>query len=53
MTEDPLQVPYREREKSVTMERLEEPGAPQYGTELEPETELFTVHEAEGLDYTK
>src|SRR3954453_1591738 len=44
MTDDPLSVPYRERERSVTMDRLEEPGAPQYGTELEPETELFTVN---------
>jgi NADH-quinone oxidoreductase subunit D len=55
MTDDPLAVPYRDRERSVTMERLEEPGAPQYGTEAtagsgrersesEPETELFTVN---------
>ena len=33
---DPLQVPYRERERSVSMERL--------GTEVEPETELFTIN---------
>jgi NADH-quinone oxidoreductase subunit D len=38
---DPLQVPYRERERSVTMERLE---APIEGTALEPETELFTIN---------
>src|SRR3954449_1093246 len=44
MTDDPLSVPYRERERSVTMDRLEEPGAPQFGTELEPETELFTIN---------
>jgi NADH-quinone oxidoreductase subunit D len=41
---DPLQVPYRERERSVTMERLDRPDEPVYGTELEPETELFTVN---------
>jgi NADH-quinone oxidoreductase subunit D len=33
---DPLEVPYRERERSVSMERLD--------TELEPETELFTIN---------
>jgi len=33
---DPLEVPYRERERSVSMERL--------GTEVEPETELFTIN---------
>jgi NADH-quinone oxidoreductase subunit D len=45
MTEpDPLAVPYRERERSVSMERLDEPALPKYGTELEPETELFTVN---------
>ena len=26
-------VPYRERERSVSLERMEEPGAPVYGTE--------------------
>jgi NADH-quinone oxidoreductase subunit D len=41
---DPLAVPYRERERSISMDRLEEPGAPVYGTQLEPETELFTVN---------
>ena len=33
---DPLQVPYRERERSVSMERLD--------AEVEPETELFTIN---------
>ena len=33
---DPLQVPYRERERSVSMERLD--------MEVEPETELFTIN---------
>src|SRR5919204_2015101 len=39
-----LDVPYRERERSVTLERMGAPGEPVYGTELEPETELFTVN---------
>ena len=43
-TRDPLEVPYREREQSVTLERLDEPEAPVYGTEIEPTTELFTVN---------
>src|SRR3954465_2387146 len=42
-THDPLAVPYREREKSVSMERLDEPDAPVYGTEIEEQTELFTI----------
>src|ERR1700704_139711 len=33
---DPLEVPYRERERSVSMERID--------TEAEPETELFTIN---------
>ncbi len=37
-------VPYRERERSVSLERMDKPGAPVYGTELEPETELFTIN---------
>ena len=41
---DPLSVPYREREESVTMQRMDEPGAPVFGTELEPDTELFTIN---------
>src|SRR4051812_27283508 len=41
---DPLATPYREREKSVTMERLDEPDAPVYGTEIEEQTELFTIN---------
>ena len=40
----PTDVPYREREQSVTIERLGGPDAPVYGTELEPETELFTIN---------
>ena len=45
MTEQgPLSVPYRERERSISMDRLEEPGAAVIGTELEPATELFTVN---------
>jgi NADH-quinone oxidoreductase subunit D len=43
-TPDPLSVPYRERERSITMERLEHPDAPLSGTELHPETELFTIN---------
>jgi NADH-quinone oxidoreductase subunit D len=39
----PLSTPYREREKSITLERgsME---APVVGTELEPESELFTIN---------
>jgi NADH-quinone oxidoreductase subunit D len=37
----PLDVPYRDRERSTTLERME---APVSGTALEPETELFTVN---------
>ena len=40
----PTDVPYREREQSVTIERLGGPDAPVYGTALEPETELFTIN---------
>jgi NADH-quinone oxidoreductase subunit D len=36
-----LDVPYRRREESVTLERME---APISGTALEPETELFTIN---------
>jgi NADH-quinone oxidoreductase subunit D len=49
-TQDPSQapsvvdVPYRDRERSVSLERMDQPGAPVYGTELEPETELFTIN---------
>ena len=43
-TPDPLGVPYRERERSITMERLDRPDAPISGTEVEPETELFTIN---------
>ncbi|MEA2411242.1 MAG: NADH-quinone oxidoreductase subunit [Thermoleophilaceae bacterium] len=41
---DPLAVPYREREQSVSMERMGEPDAPVYGTEIEEQTELFTIN---------
>src|SRR3954468_16838740 len=41
---DPLAVPYREREQSVTIGRLDEPDAPVYGTEIEEQTELFTIN---------
>jgi NADH-quinone oxidoreductase subunit D len=41
---DPLSVPYRERERSVTLERMDEPDEPVYGTEIELETELFTIN---------
>ncbi|MBA3422817.1 MAG: NADH-quinone oxidoreductase subunit D [Thermoleophilaceae bacterium] len=37
----PLSTPYREREESVTLERIE---APLAGTEVEPDAELFTVN---------
>ena len=41
---DPLAVPYRERERSITMERLDHPDTPLSGTELQPDTELFTIN---------
>src|SRR5437868_8573316 len=41
---NPLAVPYREREKSITMEALDQGQAPVYGTELERDTELFTLN---------
>src|SRR2546423_5589782 len=43
-TKDPLAIPYRDREQSVTLERMDEPEAPVYGTEIEPQTELFTIN---------
>jgi NADH-quinone oxidoreductase subunit D len=43
-TPAPLDVPYREREQSVTLERLDEPDSAVYGTEIEPTTELFTIN---------
>jgi NADH-quinone oxidoreductase subunit D len=43
-TKDPLSVPYREREQSVTLGRMDEPDAPVFGTEIEPQTELFTIN---------
>ena len=36
-----MAVPYREREQSVTLERLEQPIA---GTQVAPDTELFTIN---------
>jgi len=41
---DPLSVPYRERERSVDLKRLDEPEEPVYGTELEHRSELFTIN---------
>jgi NADH-quinone oxidoreductase subunit D len=43
-TQDPLKVPYRERERSVSMERMDEPDEPVYGTELEAHDEIFTIN---------
>src|SRR5256885_1094482 len=43
-TPDPTSVPYRERERSITMERVDHPDTPLSGTELQPETELFTIN---------
>jgi NADH-quinone oxidoreductase subunit D len=43
-TPDPLSVPYRDRERSIVMERLDHPDAPLSGTEIHPETELFTLN---------
>ena len=40
----PTDIPYREREQSVTLERMPADGEPVYGTEIEPETELFTIN---------
>ena len=42
MSHDPLAIPYRQREESVTMSRTDQP--PVIGTEVEPETELFTIN---------
>src|SRR3954463_8118708 len=43
--DDPLSVPYRRREESVTMERMDEPDAPVYGTAAEePHDEIFTIN---------
>jgi NADH-quinone oxidoreductase subunit D len=43
-TPDPLAVPYRERERSITMERLDHPDTPLSGTEIHADTELFTIN---------
>ncbi|HEX2160915.1 MAG TPA: hypothetical protein VHF88_03750, partial [Thermoleophilaceae bacterium] len=42
-TPDPLATPYRERERSVTIERVAH-GSVVPTEELEPETELFTIN---------
>ena len=45
MSDDPLNIPYREREESITLERMGEPDEPVFGTELDTEsTELFTIN---------
>src|SRR5947209_729979 len=41
---DPLSVPYRERERSITLERMDEPEQPISGTAAEPRHELFTIN---------
>ncbi len=41
MSSGPLSMPYRQREESVTLERME---APLAGTEVEPDAELFTIN---------
>jgi NADH-quinone oxidoreductase subunit D len=41
MSSGPLSMPYRAREESVTLERME---APLAGTEVEPDAELLTVN---------
>src|SRR5215212_4415574 len=48
--QDPRTVPYRERERSTTVERLGDPGsadqpdAPIYGTQVDTHEELFTLN---------
>jgi NADH-quinone oxidoreductase subunit D len=44
VTTHPLDVPYREREQSVTLERMGAPTEPLIGAAIEPETELFTLN---------
>jgi len=41
---DPREIPYRRREESITLERLPHPDQPVYGTEIEEQTELFTIN---------
>jgi len=41
---DPLAVPYRQREESITVDTLERTDEPLSGTELAPETELLTIN---------
>jgi NADH-quinone oxidoreductase subunit D len=50
MSDDPLSIPYRDRERSTTIERLGEPDAdpsldhPQFGTALDTHDEVFTIN---------
>src|SRR4051812_17092741 len=50
MTDDPLKIPYRDRERSATIERLDDPGsadapdAPIYGTQVDTHDEVFTIN---------
>src|SRR3954466_2764425 len=50
MTDDPLSIPYRERERSATIERLGDPGSadapdtPIYGTQVDTHDEVFTIN---------
>jgi NADH-quinone oxidoreductase subunit D len=50
MTDDPLSIPYRDRERSTTIERLGDPGAdptpdaPVYGTAVDTHDEMFTIN---------
>src|SRR5205807_6827986 len=41
---DPLSVPYRERERSITLEHMRQSDAPAAGTAAEPREELFTIN---------
>ncbi len=41
---DPRTVPYRDRERSITLERMDEPTEPVYGTGIEEHSELFTIN---------
>ncbi|GAC1320097.1 MAG: NADH dehydrogenase (quinone) subunit D [Thermoleophilaceae bacterium] len=41
---DPRSVPYRERERSITLARLDEPDEPVSGTAVDERTELFTIN---------
>ena len=41
---DPLSIPYRERERSITAERYDHTGEPVAGTAVEEHDELFTIN---------